>query len=242
MNATPADAPPLQEFFILGNPRSGTSLLRNILNAHPSVCVPPECGFLLWLAPRFTNATWDDATKATFIDEVMCSKKFETWELPRTDLEAVIMPARIGSYAEAASRVYVAYARSRKRTISTWGDKNNYYIQHIPAIRALFPDARYIHIVRDVRDVACSYLELGRSTSGSDYYPDLSTDVEQAATEWEANNALIEHEARGNASNYLLLRYEDLVHSFRSTIGTVFNFLGVGTPEGFNERDRKSVV
>jgi len=45
----------INPIFIIGNPRLGTSLLRVILNAHPNLVIPPECGFAMWLYPQFKN-------------------------------------------------------------------------------------------------------------------------------------------------------------------------------------------
>ncbi|MDE2234040.1 MAG: sulfotransferase, partial [Gammaproteobacteria bacterium] len=42
-----------EPFFVIGSPRSGTTLLRLILTSHPQIVVPPECGFVTWLYPTF---------------------------------------------------------------------------------------------------------------------------------------------------------------------------------------------
>ncbi|MGB0789818.1 MAG: sulfotransferase, partial [Marinirhabdus sp.] len=70
--------------FILGNPRSGTSLLRLMLNQHSSIVAPPESGFSLWWLHKYGN--WCKADNAPqkingFIDDVLSSRKIETWHL-----------------------------------------------------------------------------------------------------------------------------------------------------------------
>lgn len=223
-------------FFILGHPRSGTSLLRNVLNAHPWLCVPPECGFLLWLRPRFEQAEWNAATRQRFIAEVVSSRKFETWELSEAQLSAAIGPAPIASYPEAASLVYSAYAAAKGKHIKAWGDKNNYYVQHVQELVELMPTARIVHIVRDPRDVFCSYLELGRTNITSKYGPALSANASEVADEWQRNHARIIHQREHAPERYLLVKYEDLVGSFDEQASALFTFLGVPTPQGFDRR------
>lgn len=223
-------------FIILGNPRSGTSLLRNVLNAHPHIIVPPECGFLLWLRPRFQDSAWTNDEKERFIAEVRGSKKFETWDLPEEALRTTIMPAAISGYAQAAALVYEAYALHRGKHIALWGDKNNYYVKHVEELTALLPDALYVHIVRDPRDVVRSYLDLSKRDIRSKYVPVLSTDSAQAAQEWAENNERVVRGVRDAGHAYTLVRYEDLVCDFLPTMAGLFSFLGVDMPAGFNER------
>ena len=223
-------------FIILGNPRSGTSLLRNVLNAHPKLIVPPECGFLLWLRPTFEDLDWNSEVKERFIHEVRASKKFETWDLPEVALRNTIMPAVISGYAQAAGLVYEAYALHRGKHIDAWGDKNNYYVKHVAELTTLLPDARYVHIVRDPRDVFRSYLDLGKRDIRSKYVPVLSNDAAQAAEEWAENNERVLRGVRDAGHAYTLVRYEDLVGAFQPTMRALFTFLGVDMPVGFNER------
>src|SRR5690606_37205451 len=103
-------------FFILGHPRSGTSLLRSLLNAHPDVAIPPECGFLLWLYPAWKDAEWTPANKRAFAIAVSDCRKFETWGLNVDYLIQEVEATNIDSYLDAASSVYMAYAKAHGRS------------------------------------------------------------------------------------------------------------------------------
>jgi hypothetical protein len=166
----------------------------------------------------------------------MASRKFETWELTEEQLSDVVLSAPINSYAQAGALVYTAYARARGKEIRAWGDKNNYYVKHVPELLSLVPDARIIHIVRDPRDVVCSYLELGDRAIGSKYVPVLSRDPVEAAAEWQENNDLIVEGCKSLGAAYTRVRYEDLVGSFRTVISALFTALGVPMPVDFDDR------
>src|SRR5690606_213551 len=200
-------APP---FFILGNPRSGASLLRSLLNAHPAVLIPRECGFMHWLYADWHGRTWDAPTIVEFARAVQATRKFETWELDARQVEEALMESGAGTYAQACSAIYALYARSRNKVISCWGDKNNHYITEAELLKTLFPAARFIHIVRDPRDVACSYLELHRRRQDdSPYWPALSPPGGGIAAEGLRNNRAGPDET--GTSTLVPANYEELV-------------------------------
>ena len=159
--------------FILGNPRSGTTLLRLALSTHSGICIPPECGFALLLADKFGDSKFPEA-EDDFFKAVVACKKFETWRLTIKDIyyEASLSPP--STYAEACKCVYRAFARMRGKVDALPGDKNNFYTDYIEGIAAHFPESRVIWIVRDPRDVFCSYLELGSKKIDSPYAPILA--------------------------------------------------------------------
>ncbi len=214
-----------EPLFILGNPRSGTSLLRSLLNAHPNICIPPECGFLLWLHPNWKDVNWNADTKQAFAAAVYASRKFETWEIEQAVLVKALNNRAVGSFAEAASCVYRTYAASRGRAGGIWGDKNNYYIGHVAHLKGIFPSARFVHMVRDVRDVACSYRELGLKTINSIYQPRLESNCAAIAKDWRSNNESAQHNLSG--TDHIRIRYEDLVSRTESTINGIFTLLGI---------------
>lgn len=150
--------------------------------------------------------------------------------MPTDELTASLRSRPIASYVDAVSRVYEAYGMKRGEAPRIWGDKNNYYIGQVVALRELFTEARFIHIVRDVRDVACSYLELATKDITSKYKPVLSEDPAAIAKEWRMNNLAAMDLLEGKPE-YLRIRYEDLVVDVGSTIAEVLAFLGLDGSE-----------
>ena len=151
--------------YLLGNPRSGTSLLRLMLNAHSDVVAPPECGFIQWNLKTFQEKTYlTETDRIRFVDCVIKSKKMETWGITSSEIYSSIDLERIHTYSNYCKAVLKTYARvrSNKPNPKVLVDKNNYYLSHLDEIQKAIPDANYIHLVRDVRDVALSYLNLNK--------------------------------------------------------------------------------
>ncbi len=219
-------------FFILANPRSGSSLLRIICECNAKLTVPPESGFLLWWEQRYGNVSSEDLADPTkledMVDDVLTSKKIETWQLDKKKLLSFIKQQQPKDYATFGSLVYYFYGSSQGKSPVYWGDKNNYYIHHLEAIIRLYPEARFLHLVRDGRDVACSYLNLKHIESSSAYFPNLPTTVEAIASEWDENNkriaAFLETLPKQQS---LLIPYEDVVLHLETTARKICEFLGV---------------
>lgn len=138
--------------FVLGCPRSGTSLLRLMLRAHPRIAIPPETRLLLdayehrgaygdlrRLPNRQALAEWIVAGAGT---------RFSGLGLdPRSVADEIIAgPPTLGSALEIALRAY-----ARRLGKPRWGDKRPGYVQHIDALLRMFPDAQIVHVIRDGR-------------------------------------------------------------------------------------------
>jgi hypothetical protein len=109
---------------------------------------------------------------------------------------------------EAVGAVYETYAARRGK--ARWGDKTPMYMQYLPLLERLFPDARYVHLIRDGRDAALSFLQMpeGVVTKTWAHPRDAAGFACQWRTEVAAARAL---GRRAGASRYLELRYERLV-------------------------------
>ena len=216
-------------FFIVGSARSGTTLLRLILNAHPDVAVPPES--------RFITELWTGKPEIElqlFLRALAAHKRFETWDLPIEAVAEEIDTTTKVDYAEAVSAAFGAYARVNGK--SRWGDKTPRYVEHIELIAGLFPGARFIHLVRDGRNVALSYANVpfGPKTVG------------KAAALWRSR--VIAGREGGMAlggERYLEIRYEDLVEDPAGETKDICEFLDLTFDPGmldYTERARGSVL
>ena len=203
--------PPLKPpIFILGNPRSGTTMLRLMLTCHREIVVPPECGFAVWFYDAYRD--WNPSRTAAFVDDLMGARKFCTWGVSRDELTDFFARRLPTSYAEAAALVYECYGRCRGRRFSRWGDKNNFHIDHIDTLDELFPRSFFVHIVRDGRSVACSYQQMHAEAFESRFAPQLPSKIADVAAEWRGNNEKIDAglAALGPGRSHRL-RFEDLV-------------------------------
>lgn len=222
--------------FVIGNPRSGTTLFRLMLTSHPNICVAPECGFLQWWYEKYKNWASEDSSNktavGTFISDLSTSRKIETWQLDYGLLEKSIWEKRPKNYSELAELVYLSYAYHKDKDLKYWGDKNNYYIQYLELLYELFPKAKFLMIVRDVRDVACSYRGLAAVKTSSRYKPELPSDIETIASQWDLNNRRVLSFREALPKNQVsITRYEDLVVDASAQLYTLCRFLNLSFSE-----------
>jgi hypothetical protein len=218
--------------FILGNPRSGTSLLRIMLTCHPEICIPPECGFAQWLYGKYKN--WQLGPKSykfiakDFVNDLKNSKKIETWNLNFREIEKQISSQQPECYADLVYTVYLQFMLQTKINASILGDKNNYYIKHLDILNSIFPNASYLFIVRDGRDIACSYRGLHKIKTKSIYKPVLPTAIDKIAAEWSRNNkAAVNFLSAIDRQRWHAITYEELIKKPENTLNRICSWLNI---------------
>ena len=189
---------------ILGVRRSGTTLLRVMLDRSPELAVPDESYFVPQLADRHSGRI----DPAAFVDDLRRVPTLLEWEVDVEDVRRRLRPGM--SVGEAIGSVYESYAAARGK--ARWGDKTPMYMRHLPLLGRLFPEARYLHLIRDGRDAAMSFLQMPDGVVTKTWaHPKTASDFAcQWKTEVEAARAL---GGRVGPSRYLEVRYEDLVES-----------------------------
>jgi hypothetical protein len=188
--------------FIVGAERSGTTLLRLMLDAHPELAIPPETHFIDRAAEVCEHAS--DPRRA-FLDAVTSHRRWGDFRIEGDLLEQRIARIEPFDLGEALRAFYGLYAERFGKP--RWGDKTPLYVQKMQLIRGLLPEARFVHLIRDGRDVALSTRDLW-------FGPDS---VQEAARRWRS---LIEEARRQSRElpHYLEVRYEDLVTGPESTL------------------------
>jgi hypothetical protein len=205
-------------FFLLGAARSGTTLLRLMLNHHPRLAVPPESHFLLPVLaeiPIGRALTPREVERAA--DLIVQHPRFRTWHVPEGLLRSEL--ARLGAVglAELVDRVYrLEISRTDK---PRWGDKTPAYSPLWSRLAELFPGALFLHLIRDGRDVSASLARVG--WHGRTEY--------ERARYW-ASRVEMAHDClrRLGPERCLLVRYEDLVRGPEDTLRAICRFLGEG--------------
>ena len=191
--------PPL---IVLGVRRSGTTLLRVMLDRNPELAMPDESYFVPQLARRH-RGTID---VASFVDDLRRLPTLAEWRLSPAAVAARLRPGMTSG--EAIAAVFDTYAADRGK--SRWGDKTPLYMQYLRLLERLFPSAQFVHLIRDGRDAALSFLSVpeGIMTEGWGHPRDVTGFACQWATEVRAAQAL---GVRVGRSRYLEVRYEALV-------------------------------
>lgn len=211
-------------FFLLGHDRSGTTMLRLMLD-RGDVAIPPESMFLLDV----------DASRpaADVLREAWNHPRVRLWGL---DGEPPALPDWAGpadAFRFAVSAPFVAYAEREGKT--RWADKTPAYIGHIGRLAAIWPDARFVVLVRDGRDVALSVMNV----------PFGPNNAWAAARSWSRAIRQGRQAAARYPGRVLELRYEDLVTDPASWLVTTCNFVGMDYDDGMlaiERTDRSKVV
>ncbi|GGN66314.1 sulfotransferase [Actinoplanes lobatus] len=202
--------------FVVGCPRSGTTMLQLMLHAHPRIALPPESRFLLPAYHRRHEFgdLGEPARRRALAEFITGTSHFGDLGLDRqATVEAIVAaPPTLGS---ALGTVFKLYAERFGKP--RWGDKRPLYLRHLPAIRRLFPDAQIINIVRDGRDCVASLKET----------PWGPRDVDELIDIWARSADSSLRAARAYpAGVYHQLRYEDLVADPEPHLRAICDFLG----------------
>lgn len=199
--------------FFVGAERSGTTLLRAMFDSHPYLAVPPESHFIVQLHRQHATRQGDGPFPTDwFVESLSSHERFARWELHRASLEHAVVDVR--GYSEAVRRVFALYASCRGKRL--YGDKTPGYVRHIPLLAGLFPEARFVHIVRDGRDVATSLRQM-------EFGPDGVVECALRWQDWVAGGKTAG--ATLGALRYREIGYEDLVADAPSVLRELCVFL-----------------
>lgn len=198
--------------FIVGTGRCGTTLLRLILDSHPQVAIPAETHFIPAVAQ---GAAGPSDPRRNFFDAVTESRNWSKFGLAASAYwqeVAVIEPFDTSQGLRAFYRTY-----ARRFNKPRWGDKTPAYLLSMRLIERLLPEAHFVHVIRDGRDVALSVLPL-LDRDGARHT------LEEGAQWWVTRLTRGHQEAQG-ITHYLEIRYEDLVDHPARELARVCAFL-----------------
>jgi hypothetical protein len=190
--------------FIVGCGRSGTTLLRAVLDSHSQLAIPGESHFLTPMLDDRARYEHDgEFARDLFLADLVKSERFLLWGLSATEVREALAQSESLDLPRAIRILYLVYATRQGKP--RYGDKTPNHVLRIPLFAGVFPEARFIHLIRDGRDVALSLIDL------SDWGPD---DVGTAALRWRQ---FVEAGRRGAAEidpgRYLEIHYEELLTS-----------------------------
>ena len=203
-------------FFILGAPRSGTSLLSRMLDSHPAIAVPDETKIVetfLPLLPAYGDLR-EAARLRRLVEDILGWRWVQRLPDPPT-ADAVLPRVARPDLGAVFAAVLDAWAAGQGK--SRWGEKTPSNLYFWPQIAAWFPDAAVVHILRDGRDVAVSQIQA----------PFGPKTIPTAARRWvyfvTGIRALRDEMGSGR---YVEVRYEDLLAEPETTMATVLRTIG----------------
>lgn len=204
-------------FFVVGTSRSGTTMFRLMLNAHSSLSIPGETWFLSDLLDRLPageSLTPDQVEKALGV--ITGHWRWQEWGIPDRRLEDAVRSLKQPTLADLIDSVYRLWTEGSEDV--QWGDKTPGYTKEIARLHAVFPQARFVHIIRDGRDVCLSLKKTGWHGESTWVIAEYWSDSVRAAC--VAGRGLPQ-------GQYLEVRYEQLVVDTEATLRSVCEFLGV---------------
>ena len=206
-------APP---FFIIGSSRSGSTLLRLMLASHSRIAIPWETRYLIALLEALPA---DRPLQQHEIDAaISMMTSHHTW--PDMGLDAAEFRYRAANLSGVRLRDLVEIVYRWHMEVegkSRWGDKTPAYIEIVPALAAMFADAKFIHLIRDGRDVAKSFQRQGWNG------PWMHGQVR----DWRRAVELDLKLGRTQLNERILrVRYEDLVLYPEATLRGICAFIG----------------
>jgi hypothetical protein len=202
--------------------RSGTTLLSMMVGAHGQIAGPlATTGMWIEFAQRlgdFNNlATREDV--ARLIDAIRGHERIRLWDA-QLDRAALMKDLPLNSYGAVVARFHAEYAHAKGKPF--WANVDIATFDHMEQVNLWFSDARFLHIVRDGRDVALSHQTM----------PYGAGNIAECARAWANRTAT--NAKMGcilGPKRYMTVRFEDLVLDTRTSLDRICGFLGVAFDE-----------
>jgi hypothetical protein len=210
----PTSAP----IFLFGFERSGTTLLSMMVGAHPRIAVPFSVTGLWYRRARLLARDGRPLQRGDLerlVDDILQEERIRLWDVSLSRGE-LLEGLEEGDYASVVARFHECYARHKGKPL--WGNIDIDTLYFMDEANRWFPEARFVHIVRDVRDVALSHLG----------YAFGASNIGECAELWARDVRVnLKMGSILGPARYLVVRYEDLVLSPEATLGRICSFLGL---------------
>lgn len=214
--------------FILGAPRSGTTLLMSMLNCSPEIHVVPENRFFLVYLNHYKNADFQkiEVRKAFAKDFKKYLKHrlqmegltFDLWRLDDDIIQAFTLNENIIKYKQAIIALYrsLQLGGNTKKKATIFIEKNPIYTQHIHKFLQYNPTIKFIGIIRNFKDAVSSRVKSNNR---------LKQNLQYYANYWRLINNDLHQFASIYKQNMILVHYEDLIKDPDETINRLTQFL-----------------
>jgi hypothetical protein len=213
--------------FVIGKERSGTTLLQVMLNAHPNIVAPPESRLIALHYRHFSKIVrWTEKHIDDYCKDLFREILFKDhWNVNREDLKADLISLKDKlNYPLVCKIVFYHYA-PKDKDIKMFVDKNPIYYNVLPELKAIFPEARYINIVRDYH----ANIESQRHIAS------LNLSTADMAYRWLRVSMMTEEARKKSPGKWMMMKYEDLVLDAGGTMKKICQFLHLPFDEKMTE-------
>jgi hypothetical protein len=218
--------------FIVGCPRSGTTLLRRLVDTHPHIAIIHQSRFIPNFFERRRGLTPEGLVTTKLVDRLLEARGVKNLETSREMLESLVEAGEPVSYSTFVTGVFDLYGKGQGKRLV--GDKTPAYVRRIPTLHALWPKAKFVHIIRDGRDVSLSAINWSRAYKLARRYSTWTEDPTTTAAVWWEWQVRLGREDGGSLAPQLYheVRYEELVSRPAKTCGKICDVLGLPYDEG----------
>ncbi len=208
-------------FFIIGRPRSGTTLLRTMFDAHPNVCIPLEHSNLIHLQYKFGRIrNWNKKRILSLFYEFTSNKMIQHWTYDKAKLKKSLLSApQKSSFSDLIKIIYSHYEsvfpKDEQLIIGDKSPLNSLYLKKL--YKGAFTDAKFIYLSRDPRDNIASIKKL--KSKG------FSPSIDILANGWKQSVNQFFYMSKKAPKQLFFLRYEDLIVHPKEELLKICDFL-----------------
>jgi sulfotransferase family protein len=216
--------------FIVGCPRSGTTLLQRVINAHPQIAITPESHWIPHLYEKPWALAPGGVIEHKLVRELGKHPKFARLGISREELKKLERSSRNGhplTYSRFVTAIFNLYGQVQRKPLV--GDKTPDYVRRIRVLHELWPEARFVHVIRDGREVCLSMREWSKVHPKPGDFTTWKDDPVSTVAWWWERNVRLGRDAGGllGSGLYHELRYESLVARPREECERLCAFLGL---------------
>jgi hypothetical protein len=213
--------------FVVGCPRSGTTLLQRLLDAHPQLAVIDETRWIDHWFSESKGVTPEGFATPVLVSNLLELPRFAQLRLGREELAALVDGGRSVSYPTFVRGIFDLYGASQGKALV--GDKTPRYVRSIPMLHEFFPSAKFVHLIRDGRSTCLSVLNWQKAGKLARTFPSWNEEPVATSAMWWEWQVRLGREAGSSlgASLYREVRYEALVADPAGSCRELCAFLGV---------------
>jgi hypothetical protein len=213
--------------FIVGCPRSGTTLLQRIVNAHPQIAILSESHWIPRLFEKRAGLTPEGMVSAELIARLLEQPEFPRLQISQEEIEGLIGNSQPMSYSSFIESLFNFYGRAQGKALV--GNKTPGFVRRLPIMHELWPKARFVHLIRDGRDTYLSTVNRPLRNPKPGVFDTWEEDhVSTAALWWELNLQLGRQASSWLGPElYYEIRYESLINHPAEECGALCAFLGL---------------
>ena len=213
--------------FIVGVPRSGTTLLRRMIDAHPEIAITRETHWIVDVLQGDDVVSAGSPVTPHVLARLLKEERFTRMGVDTAELERLVSGEAPPSYAQFVTAAFDQHGATHGKRLV--GDKVPGYVTEVPTLHSLWPWARFVHVIRDGRDVCLSVLEWERAGREVTRYAAWPEDPVSVTALWWERRVRLGREAGAALATelYYELRYEALVADPTGECEALCVFLGV---------------